>query len=238
MGENLIRLRGGLIVSCQPVPGGPMDQPAIVAAFALAALDGGAVGLRIEGLENIRAVRAVTSAPIIGLIKRDLDDSPVRITPFLQDVRNLAVAGADIIAFDATDRQRPATVAELIAATHGAMRLAMADCATEADGRLAHALGAEILGTTMSGYTDGQVPQGPDLDLVSALASIGGFVVAEGRYHTPGLAAQAMSAGADAVVAGSAITRTEHVTSWFVEAISTTRAVNAPNAVQRPNNDL
>lgn len=224
MDKILERLRGGLIVSCQPVPGGPMDRPGIVAAFALAALDGGAVALRIEGLENIRAVRAVTSAPIIGLIKRDLDDSPVRITPFVQDVRDLAAAGADIIAFDATNRERPSTVAELIAAVRGVMRLAMADCATEADGELAHALGAEILGTTMSGYTGGPVPQGPDLDLVAALASIGGFVVAEGRYHVPALAAQAMSAGADAVVAGSAITRTEHVTSWFVEAISARHA--------------
>ena len=86
----------------------------------------------------------------------------------------------------------------------------------------ARALGAEILGSTMSGYTGGPVPQGPDLELVAAQALIGGFVVAEGRYHVPALAAQAISAGADAVVAGSAITRTEHVTSWFVDAIGST----------------
>lgn len=222
MHKVLEHLRGGLIVSCQPVIGGPMDRPDIVAAMALAALDGGAVALRIEGLKNVLAVRAVTSAPIIGLIKRDLDDSPIRITPFVQDVRDLAAGGADIIAFDATNRQRPSTLAELMAAVHDSNRLAMADCATEADGRTARALGAEILGSTMSGYTGGPVPQGPDLELVAALALIGGFVVAEGRYHVPALAAQAISAGADAVVAGSAITRTEHVTSWFVDAIGST----------------
>ncbi len=228
MNKVLEHLRGGLIVSCQPVTGGPMDRPDIVAAMALAALDGGAVGLRIEGLANVRAVRAVTSAPIIGLIKRDLADSPVRITPFVQDVRDLAAAGADIIAFDATNRQRPSTIAELTAAIRETTRLAMADCATAADGRLAHTLGAEILGSTMSGYMGGPVPHGPDLDLVAALALIGGFVVAEGRYHVPALAAQAMSNGADAVVAGSAITRTEHVTSWFVEAIGATQVVGDP----------
>lgn len=223
MNQILERLRGGLIVSCQPVPGGPMDRPEIVAAIALAALNGGAVGLRIEGLENLRAVRAVTSAPVIGLIKRDLGDSPIRITPFVQDVQDLAAAGADIIAFDATQRQRPATTADLIAEIRNTRRLAMADCSNAADGRMARALGAEILGSTMSGYTGGPVPHGPDLDLVAALALIGGFVLAEGRYHLPELAAKAISAGADAVVAGSAITRTENVTSWFVEAISAGR---------------
>ncbi len=232
MTKILESLNGGLIVSCQPVPGGPMDRPEIVAAMALAALDGGAVGLRIEGLANIRAVRALTSASVIGLIKRDLDISPVRITPFVQDVRDLAAAGADVIAFDATDRLRPATIAELMAAIRSTSRLSMADCATEADGRMAHALGAEILGSTMSGYTGGPVPQGPDLELVAALASIGAFVVAEGRYHVPALAAQAMSAGAKAVVAGSAITRTEHVTSWFVEAIKARLADGGPDELR------
>lgn len=222
MAKVLESLRGGLIVSCQPVPGGPMDRPEIVAAMALAALNGGAVGLRIEGLANISAVRSLTQAPVIGLIKRDLDDSPVRITPLVQDVRDLAAAGADIIAFDATDRPRPATLATLMAAIRSTNCLAMADCSNAADGRVAHALGAEILGSTLSGYTGDRVPQGPDLELVAALALIGGFIVAEGRYHVPELAAQAMSVGADAVVAGSAITRTEHVTSWFVEAIGET----------------
>lgn len=224
MAAILDQLRGGLVVSCQPVPGGPMDRPEIVTAFALAALAGGAVGLRIEGVANVRAVRAATGAPIIGLVKRDLDDSPVRITPRLDDVRDLAGAGADIIAFDATDRPRPASRAELMAGVRAAGRLAMADCATPADGLALHALGADILGSTLSGYTGGTVPDAPDLDLVRALARTGAFVMAEGRYHVPALAARAIRAGADAVVAGSAITRTEHVTGWFVEAIAAAAA--------------
>lgn len=219
MTRILQHLRGGLVVSCQPVPGGPMDRPETVAAFALAALAGGAVGLRIEGLANVRAVRAVTRAPIIGLIKRDLDQSPVRITPFLQDVADLAEAGADVIAFDATDRPRPVPCLDLVAAVRSAGRLAMADCSTEAEGRAAQAAGADILGSTMSGYTGGAVPDAPDLPLVAALARLGAFVVAEGRYHAPEQAAKAIARGADAVVVGSAITRAEHVTEWFAAAI-------------------
>jgi putative N-acetylmannosamine-6-phosphate epimerase len=199
MADLLERLRGGLIVSCQPVPGGPLDRPEITAAFALAALDGGARGLRIEGVANLRAVRSVTDAPIIGLIKVDLPDSPVRITPTREDVAALIAAGADIVAFDATDRPRPEPLAGIVAAIRGAGRLAMADCAVAEDGRRARSLGVEVLGSTMSGYL--------------------GDVVAEGRYHVPALAAAAMQAGADAVVAGSAITRPEHVTRWFVDAI-------------------
>ncbi len=221
MSAILARLQSSLIVSCQPVPGGPMDRPDIVAAFALAALDGGAAGLRIEGIANVQAVRRVTSGPLIGLIKRDMDDSPVRITPLVQDIQDLIDAGADIVAFDATDRIRPTPIATLIASIHALGALSMADCATPADGLAAHEWGVSILGSTMSGYTDGPVPDGPDLDLVTALAAIGPFVIAEGRYQTPAQAAAAMRAGATAVVAGSAITRPEHVTSWFVQAMRT-----------------
>lgn len=223
MSAILSRLKGQLIVSCQPVTGGPMDRPDIVAAFALAALEGGAAGLRVEGLANVVAVRAVTQAPIIGLIKRDLSDSAVRITPYAADVRDLVVAGADIVAFDATDRARPEPLWALVSATRALGAVAMADCATLADGVAAKGLGVEVLGSTMSGYTGGPVPEGPDLALVTDLATLGAFVVAEGRYHTPAQAAEAMAAGAQAVVAGSAITRTEHVTSWFVRAISAGR---------------
>ena len=224
MTRILQHLRGGLVVSCQPVPDGPMDRPETVAAFALAALAGGAVGLRIEGLANVRAVRAVTDAPIIGLIKRDLEGSSVRITPFLQDVADLADADADIIAYDATDRPRPVPRDMLVAAIHAQGRLAMADCSIEAEGQAAREMGVAVLGSTMSGYTGGMVPNAPDLPLVAALARMGAFVIAEGRYHAPDQAAQAIMRGADAVVVGSAITRTEHVTEWFAQAIRAAQA--------------
>lgn len=88
--DKNIAASGGLIVSCQPVPGSPLDKPEIVAAMALAAEQAGAVAVRIEGIDNLRVARSLVSVPIIGIIKRDLDDSPVRTTPFLDDVDALA----------------------------------------------------------------------------------------------------------------------------------------------------
>jgi len=150
----LKRLRGGLIVSCEPVPCGPLDRPRITAAFALAALDGGARGLRIERLANFRAVRAITSAPFIGLIKEDQTGSLVPLTAKTAQVRDLAEAGADIIAFDATGCPRREPLSQIVAEIHRVGRLAMADCAEASDGRTAQELGAEVLGSTL--------PEGPE----------------------------------------------------------------------------
>ncbi|EAR51323.1 putative N-acetylmannosamine-6-phosphate 2-epimerase [Oceanicola granulosus HTCC2516] len=223
--DRLDQLRGGLVVSCQPVGGGAMDRPEIVAAMAAAAVAGGAAGVRIEGIANLRAVRARVAVPIIGLVKRDLPDSAVRITPWLDDVRALADAGADIIAYDATDRPRPETTAALVAAIRAAGALAMADCATLADGERARDEGAAILGTTLSGYTEATAGRGEGVDtgLIRAFRKLGGFVMAEGRVNTPELAADAMAAGADAVTVGTALTRLEHVTGWFARAVAGAR---------------
>lgn len=212
-------LRHRLIVSCQPVPGGPMDSAGAVVGFARAALDGGAAGLRIESAAYVAAVRAAVDAPIIGLVKRDLQDHPVRITPGLEDVDALARAGADIIAFDATDRPRPVAVADLVAAIQAAGRLAMADCATAREGEAAAGLGADLLGSTLSGYTDGPEPDAPDLALIGALRAFTPHVLAEGRIRSPQQAADALGHGAWAVVVGSAITRVEHIAGWYSAAL-------------------
>lgn len=213
------QLQNGLIASCQPVPGSAMDTPEIVAAMALAALAGGAVGLRVEGISNIEAVRRVTDAPIIGIIKRDLPDSEVRITPWLEDVDALSAAGADIIAFDVTCRPRPVSVEDLFQRVQATGCLAMADASNIEDGLLAYRLGIDFIGTTLSGYTQTPVPTEPDLELVKQLSQAGCKVIAEGRYNSPALATAAISAGAYAVTVGSAITRIEHICSWFCEAI-------------------
>lgn len=222
----LQRLRGGLVASCQPVDNGPMDSPAIVAAMARAAVAGGAVGLRIESVDNLRAVRPVVDVPIIGIVKSDLRDTPVRITVSVDDALALADAGADIIAYDATSRPRPSAREDILAAILGAGRLAMADSSSIEDGRIALATGAAILGTTLSGYTaetEG-LNEGPDFALIRAFRELGaGFVMAEGRITTPELAARAMAAGASAVTVGSALTRLEHVTSWFADAVKAAR---------------
>lgn len=220
MDPPLQALRGRLIVSCQPVVGGPMDRPEIVAAYARATLAGGAAGLRIEGIVNLAAVREVTRAPLIGLVKRAVPDSPVFITPQIADVTALAAAGADVVAIDATLRRRPAEVMDLIAAIHAAGCLVMADIATVEEARAAQALGADVIATTLSGYTGGAVADEPDFDLLRSLDGIGVPVIAEGRIKTPAAAAAAIRLGAFAVVVGSAITRPEHITAWFAEAVA------------------
>lgn len=197
-----------------------MDRAEIVVGFALAALAGGAAGLRIDSAPYVAAVRAATPAPIIGLVKRDLAGTPVRITPYLADVVALAAAGADVIAFDATRRPRPTPVAEIVKAIHATGRLAMADCADAGDAGAALDVGAELVGSTLSGYTGGEAPREPDFALVEALRRLTPRVVAEGRIRAPEQAAEALRRGAWAVVVGSAITRTEHATSWYAAALS------------------
>ena len=216
-------LQGKLVVSCQPVVGSPLDTTDFVIAMARAAIEGGAAGLRIEGVERIAAVRAATGVPIIGIIKRVLLESDVCITPLVEDITALAEAGADIIAIDATQRERPCGVDALLKCIGEAGKLAMADCATLADGKTALSAGAEVLGTTLSGYAGKMVPDNlaePDFSLIKDFVSLGTFVMAEGRFHTPALAQMALASGANSVTVGSAITRLEHVTGWFATALA------------------
>ena len=199
-----------------------MDSTAMVAAMGLAAESGGAAGLRLESIASVSRLREVTRLPIIGIVKRDLSDFPVIITPTLEDIDALAAAGADIIAYDATQRERPVPTAALVARIHELGALAMADCARVEDGKQALAEGADILGTTLSGYAYRNLPESapPDIGLVQELSVLGSYVIAEGRFRTPDEAAVAVRHGADSVVVGSAITRIENITSWFSDAIA------------------
>ncbi|MFC5828767.1 hypothetical protein ACFPZ3_33285, partial [Nonomuraea insulae] len=84
----------------------------------------------------------------------------------------------------------------------------MGDVSTLEEGLAAWEAGADLVGTTLSGYTARQLPTpyDPDLHLVGALASHGVRVIAEGRYRTEQQVRQAFAAGAWAVVVGGAIT--------------------------------
>lgn len=224
----LDQLRGGIVVSVQPVENGPMDTSEIIVAMARAAIAGGAAGLRIEGAENVTAVRTAVDVPIIGIVKRAWDDSPVRITTTLADAEALIEAGADIIAVDMTKRERAEPLLPIVTCILNAGKLLMGDCSTEEDGALALTQGANIIGTTLSGYTAETQHRdaSPDFELLRRyreIAGASGFVMAEGRFNTPDLAAAAISAGADCVTVGSAITRLEHVTGWFIDAVNQDR---------------
>ena len=222
MKKNILKkLKNKIIVSCQPNEGGPQDKTSIVVSMAKAAIIGGCGGVRIEGEKNIRAVKKNISLPIIGIIKNDLDKFKVRITPLLKDVDKIINSGADIIAYDATNRKRPFPTKEIILKIKKANRLAMADCSNLDDAKNAILEGADIIGTTLAGYVGKQVKDTdkPNIKLVKEFKKLNCFVMAEGRYNTPELAKQAIQAGADAVTIGSAITRIDNITSWFVKKI-------------------
>ena len=220
----LCTVRGGLIVSCQALPHEPLFGAAIMARMAVAAIEGGARAIRANTPPDIAAIRNAVDAPVIGLYKADIPGYPVYITPTLDHARQVADAGAHVIAIDATARPRPhpGSLAEFIHAIHDATGLpVLADIATLEEGQAAVAAGADLISTTMSGYTPNSPQQpGPDLALVRQLAQAAATaVLAEGRYRRPEEVAEALELGATAVVVGGAITRPQEITRWFVAAL-------------------
>jgi N-acylglucosamine-6-phosphate 2-epimerase len=216
-------LRGRLIVSCQAVAPSPLRRSDIIAALAECAILGGAAGVRIDAPEDVAATRARVRVPIVGLFKQRTG-SPVYITPTFEAARAVARAGADIVAVQAT-REREAhaePLGPLIERVHRECRvLVMADVSTRDEGVAAEAAGADVVATTMAGYTpDSRQMPGPDLQLVEELAALLSVpIVAEGRIHTPDDAALARRAGAWAVVVGRAITMPEAITARFARAV-------------------
>jgi N-acylglucosamine-6-phosphate 2-epimerase len=213
-----------------------MRDPDTMRRVALAAALGGAAGIRAQGIEDIAAIRNAVDLPLVGLWKDGDDD--VFITPTLDHALAVARAGAHVVALDGTARPRPdgRTLAETIAAVHeqtGA--LVMADCSTFDEGVAAAEAGADLVGTTLAGYTAYTTKDtGPDLDLVARLAAaVDVPVVAEGRIHTPAQAAQALRAGAWAVVVGTAITHPTTITGWFATALVDVRQEETGTA-ERP----
>ncbi|MFY9262674.1 MAG: N-acetylmannosamine-6-phosphate 2-epimerase [Actinomycetaceae bacterium] len=215
-------LRGQLIVSAQAYPGEPLRHPETMAQMALAAERGGAAAIRCQGLADISAIKGQVQIPVIGLWKEG--DEGVYITPTLRHARACAMAGADVVAIDATGRPRPdgLTYGETVARLHEENILVMADCGSFEDAQRAVDAGTDIISTTLAGYTpDREKTVGPDFELLAQM--IEAFpdvpVICEGRVHTPELARQVMDAGAFAVVVGTAITHPTSITTWFRDAV-------------------
>ncbi|MFI0356986.1 N-acetylmannosamine-6-phosphate 2-epimerase [Actinomadura sp. 9N407] len=219
-------VRGRLIVSCQASQGHPLRDTAALTRSARAAVAGGAAAIRcggVGGIPDVTAIAAAVNVPVIGLTKDGTDG--VFITPTVAAVRAVAGVGAEVVAADATFRPRPdgLPLAASIAAVHDAGALFMADVATLEEGVAAAEAGADIVATTLAGYTGpGPIPDGPDLDLVHALRDRlpDALIIAEGRYHFPATAAAAIEAGATSVVVGTAITDPQWITSRFAAALT------------------
>lgn len=221
--EVIGALAGKLVVSCQAYPGEPMLDARTMTQVAQAAVAGGAAGIRGKGLDDLRAMRAVLQVPLIGLVK--VGDQGVYITPTLADCLAVAATGVDVVALDGTRRPRPDGLC--LARTIAGLRaeypnvLVMADCGSPEDARAAQDAGADLLGTTLAGYT-GERPKtaAPDWEMIDQVVALAYRpVVAEGRIYTPTDAAAAIGRGAHCVVVGAAITHPATITSWFVAAI-------------------
>lgn len=221
MHEILERMKGGLVVSCQALEGNPLRAPIHMSALALAAELGGAVAIRANGVEDIAAIKKLVHVPIIGINKTERSLDTPYITPTLESAKEIADLGVEIIALDATNRPRPngGSAAELIAQIKSKLGvLVMADIATFEEGVAAAEAGADIVATTLSGYTTYSAPTvGPDLELVRRLtAAVKVPVIAEGRYTSPADLAEGWKAGAHAVVIGKILTNIQFSTNHFI----------------------
>jgi putative N-acetylmannosamine-6-phosphate epimerase/ribosomal protein S18 acetylase RimI-like enzyme len=225
-GNSIIqKLQGGLIVSCQAPVDSPMHQLSVITAMAEAAINQGAVGIRLDTPAHVESVRQKISLPIIGLWKQQIPGFEVYITPQFDHAAAIAQAGADIIAIDATLRSRPnqETITTLIDRIHTELgKRVMADVDTlEAAIAATHA-GADLVGTTLYGYTaDTQHLKPPGFRLLAELVKkLQVPIICEGGITSPQMARQALDMGADAVVVGTAITGIDLQVKAYAIALS------------------
>jgi N-acylglucosamine-6-phosphate 2-epimerase len=223
--EILQQIKNGLIVSCQARKGWAMHGSDIMAAFAKAAEEGGAVGIRANGQDDVRALAQKVKLPIIGINKIWDENNRVFITPDFRSAQEVIEAGAAIVAMDGTPRERPhgETLSSIIQEIRRLYPdvLVMADISTVEEGAYASECGVDIVSTTLCGYT----PQtseikGIDFSLAEQLVkNVSKPIFAEGRIHTKEDALRLLKMGCHSVVVGTAITRPEIITSWFVEEL-------------------
>jgi len=221
----LEQIKRKLIVSCQALPDEPLHSPFIMGRMAYAAFLGGASGIRSNSVADIKEIKTTVDLPIIGIIKEVYGECPVFITPTMKEIDALCSEGVDIIAMDATDRVRPdgSTISELFPLIRAKYKdqLFMADCSTYEEAVTAVQLGFDIIGTTLSGYTE--VTKGkslPDFGLVEKLVNTLSIpIVAEGGISTPEELRKLFDLGIYAAVVGSAITRPMEITKKFAEVV-------------------
>ncbi|MFI3200345.1 MAG: N-acetylmannosamine-6-phosphate 2-epimerase [Eubacteriales bacterium] len=223
--EVLEQVKGGLIVSCQALPEEPLFGADTMGKMAYAAFLGGASGIRANTIVDIHKIKEVVELPIIGIIKRVFEGCNVYITPTMEEVDALVEEGVSIIAIDATKRPRPngESIDDLFQVIRKKYpnQLFMADCSTYEEGKHAEELGFDLVGTTLSGYTDYTKGQSlPDYTLIEKLSSdLKVPVVAEGGIWSPKELMKALEVGAFTAVVGTAITRPMDITKRYVEAI-------------------
>ena len=227
MNEKVESLKGKLIVSCQALPHEPLHSSFIMGRMALAAKEGGAYGIRANTKEDIAEIQTQVDLPVIGIVKRDYEDSKVYITPTMKEINELMEVKPDIIALDATHSLRPGgrTLDEFYREIRKSYpeQLLMADCSTVEEALHADQLGFDFIGTTLVGYTDQSKSlkiESNDFEIIRQIvAKVKHRVIAEGNINTPEKAKRVIELGAFSVVVGSIITRPQLITKSFAEAL-------------------
>lgn len=223
------KLKNGLIVSCQALEDEPLHSSFIMGRMALAAKMAGAVGIRANTVSDIKEIKKNVDLPIIGIIKKDYDNSEVYITPTMDEIDELVAEGVEIIATDGTNSKRPKNEGledfyKEIRKKYPHIKL-MADCSTVEEALRADKLGFDYIGTTLVGYTDQSKNNKIDADDFKILREIiekcDHPVIAEGNIDSPEKAKRVLELGALTVVVGGAITRPQNIAKKFVDCIET-----------------
>ena len=223
--KKIEQLHGKLIVSCQALPHEPLHSSFIMGRMALAAREGGALGIRANTKEDIREIQSQVDLPVIGIVKRDYEDSKIYITPTMREVQELMEVKPEIIALDATSSVRPGglTLDDFFRQLKETYpdQLWMADCSTVEEALHADELGFDFIGTTLVGYTEqskGDKIESNDFEILrKIIASAKHRVIAEGNIDTPEKVRRVIDLGAFSVVVGSIITRPQLITKRFAQ---------------------
>ena len=223
------KLKKGLIVSCQALDDEPLHSSFIMGRMALAAKMAGASGIRANTVSDIKEIKKNVDLPIIGIIKKDYDNSEIYISPTIDEIDDLVNEGVDIIATDATNMKRPKNDGledfyKEIRVKYPNIKL-MADCSTVEEAIFADKLGFDYIGTTLVGYTPQSKGDKIDADDFKILREIiekcDHPVIAEGNIDSPEKAKRVLELGAFTVVVGGAITRPQNIAKKFVDSIQT-----------------
>ena len=225
--EFFDRIRGQMIISCQAVPGEPLyvEEKSIMYLMARAAKMAGSPAIRTSSIRDVIAIKEESGLPVIGLVKIQYPGYEGYITPTMKEVDELVEAGSDVVALDCTLRRRGdgTSVNDFIRDIREKYPdiILMADISNYEEGVNAWKCGVDIVGTTMSGYTD-YTPKldGPDYELMRRLAAdLDIPVIGEGKIHTPVQAVAALDTGVWSIVVGGAITRPLEIAGRFLKAI-------------------
>lgn len=231
----LEKIKHSLIVSCYASEdiNSEMSNPIVMAHVAMSVVAGGAKAVRTN-LENIAEVKKMVNVPVIGIkkIPKDLSfrSGDFRITPTLREVEMLFEQGADAIAIDGTQRERydDLGLAEFMEQIKKRFdKPLITDISTVEEGVFCWNHGADLVGTTLSGYTPysknplpfGTIPSpDPDYEIIKELSKNGVTrIVAEGRINDGFKMRKALDAGAYAVVIGTSITEPKKIVKTILQ---------------------